>query len=360
MTSHERAAVKVKVVGVGGAGGNAVYRMAGSRFNGLEYLAINTDAQALRRMNDVRTFVIGPETTGGMGAGGNPDVGRRAIRESYDQVKQLLDGADMVFITAGMGGGTGTGAASIVAEMAKKQGALTVGVVTRPFSFEGPRRAEVADRGLQQLQQKVDTLIRVENDRLLSSLDGALSLEKAFRLADDVLRQGVQGISEIIASPGLVNVDFADVRAVMANAGAAFMAMGEGRGRSAATDAVQQALSNPLYNAPLMGATGVLFNVKGGRDLSIGQVHEVAAMIRDASRAEAQVIFGVVQDKKWKKRVSITLVATGLGTRPLVPVDLVSDGEAAAALKPRRTEQDTKSATNGHGAPAAVGAGKLL
>ena len=358
MTIHERAAVKIKVVGVGGAGGNAVYRMAGSRFSGLEYLAINTDAQALRRINDVHTFAIGPESTGGMGAGGNPDVGRRAIRESYDQVSQLLDGADMVFITAGMGGGTGTGAASIVAEMAKKQGALTVGVVTRPFSFEGPRRAEVADRGLQQLQQKVDTLIRVENDKLLSSLDGALSLENSFRLADNVLRQGVQGISEIIAVPGLVNVDFADVRAVMADAGAAFMAMGEGKGRSAAIDAVQQALSNPLYNAPMMGATGVLFNVKGGKDLSIGQVHEVAAMIRDASRAEAQVIFGVVQDKKWKKRVSITLVGTGLGARPVAQADLVSGAEAAAALGSRPTAQRANGATNGHRAP--VGVGKLL
>ena len=346
--------VRVKVVGVGGAGGNAVYRMSEGKTSGLEFLALNTDLQALGRIKSVPTLAIGPAATGGMGAGGNADVGRRAMRESHDQVAQLLDGADMVFITAGMGGGTGSGAAAVVAETARRQGALTVGVVTRPFSFEGNLRREVSDRALSQLGQKVDTLITVENDRLLSSLDGKLSLEKAFQLADEVLRQGVLGISEIVTVPGLINVDFADVKAVMANAGPAFMAIGQGKGKSAATDAVHAALSNPLFDAPLEGASGILFNIKGGKDLSLGQVHEVAGIIGDASRSSAQVIFGVVQDKKWRKSAQITLVATGV--------------ESGVAAEP--TEQDStfrpvpkpvpRSASNGHAAAASLSSHKLF
>ncbi len=306
--------VRVKVVGVGGAGGNAVSRMASAGLKGVELLAVNTDIQALRRIDGVPTLAIGPGTTGGMGSGGNPDVGRKATRESHDQIGQLLEGSDMVFVTSGMGGGTGTGSAPLIADIARRKGALTVGVVTRPFSFEGDKRTTVADRGLRQLQQKVDTLITVENDRLLSSVDNEMSLEGGFRLADEILRQGVQGISEIIAAPGTINVDFADVKSVMVNGGPSFMAVGEGRGKDAATDAVEAALANPLFDAPIEGADGILFNIKGGRDLSIGQVHEVAGIIKDASKTQAQVIFGVVQDPRWQKRVQITLVATGIHT----------------------------------------------
>ena len=316
--------VRVKVVGVGGAGGNAVNRMAGAGLRGVEFLAVNTDVQALRRVEGVPTFGIGPETTGGMGSGGNPELGRRATRESHDQIGQLLEGSDMVFVTAGMGGGTGTGSAPLVADIARRQGALTVGVVTRPFSFEGDSRMTIADRGLKQLRQKVDTLITIENDRLLSSLDGEISLEQGFRVADEVLRQGVQGISEIITVPGVINVDFADVRSIMTNRGASFMALGEGSGKTAAEDAVEHALANPLFTGPIEGAKGILFNVRGGRDLTIGQVHQVARIIEDASKTQAHVIFGVVQDPRWRGRVRVTLVATGIPTA--VPAPQTDDG----------------------------------
>ena len=348
MNQSNKASVRIKVVGLGGAGGNAVQRMADTGLRGLEYLAINTDVQALSRVKGVTTSAIGPKATGGMGSGGNADVGRKAVRESHDQVAQLLEGSDLVFLTAGMGGGTGTGAASSVAETARREGALTVAVVTRPFSFEGPRRQWVADGGLEQLVQKVDTLIVVENDRLLPSLGGKISLEAAFRLADEVLRQGVQGISEIVTTPGLINVDFADVRTVVANGGPSFMAVGEGKGKSAAADAARMALANPLFDAPMEGANGVLFNVKGGNGLALGQVHEVAEIIKGASSAEANVIFGVVQDRKWKKRVSITLVATGL--KPTPDRSPHADRrDAVAATKPQEVrELAQKAATNGH------------
>ena len=303
---------RIRVVGVGGAGGNAVTRMAEASVPGVEYAAINTDVQALERIDHFPTLAIGPGTTGGMGSGGSADTGRKAVRESMDQVAQLMEGADMVFVTAGMGGGTGTGAAATVAELARKQGALTVGVVTTPFSFEGPRRRDVARVGVDQLRSKVDTLITVDNDRLLPALGGTMSLEVAFRLADQVLRQGVLGISEIITVPGLINVDFADVKAVIGSGGPSFMAVGEGKGATAAADAAQQALSNPLFDAPLSGARSILFNLKGGRDLALAQVHEVAGTIEKAASSKANVIFGVVQDRKFNKRVSITLVATGL------------------------------------------------
>ena len=307
--------VRVKVVGVGGAGGNAVARMASAGLRGVEFLAVNTDVQALRRVKGVPTYAIGPVTTGGMGSGGNPDLGRKAVRENQEHVGELLDGSDMVFVTAGMGGGTGTGAAPVVAEIARRKGALTVGVVTRPFSFEGQGRMMAADKGLKQLGRKVDTLITVENDRLLTSLDGEMSLERGFRVADEVLRQGVEGISEIITVPGTINVDFADVKSVMTNRGVSFMALGEGKGRTASTDAVKAALANPLFTAPIEGAQGILFNVRGGRDLSIGQVHEIAGMIEGASKSQAQVVFGVVQNPRWNKRVRVTLVATGIPSR---------------------------------------------
>ena len=350
--------VHVKVVGVGGAGGNAVARMAGAGLRGVELLAVNTDVQALRRVKGVPTYAIGPMTTGGMGSGGDPGLGRKAVRENHEHVGELLEGSDMVFVTAGMGGGTGTGAAPVVAEIARRKGALTVGVVTRPFSFEGRGRMDAADEGLRQLDRKVDTLITVENDRLLSSLDGEMSLEQGFRIADEALRQGVEGISEIITVPGTINVDFADVRSVMMNRGVSFMALGEGKGRTAATDAVQAALANPLFTAPIEGAQGILFNVRGGRDLSIGQVHEIAGMIESASRTQAQVVFGVVQDPRWSKRVRVTLVATGIQPRE-AESDVAANGAtadfgSAPDRNGTREHIDTRRAyeANGHRNPA--------
>ena len=319
-----------------------------------------TDVQALAQMKKVTTLAIGPNTTSGMGSGGHHDIGRKAIKESQEQVTRLLEGADMVFVTAGMGGGTGTGAASVAAEIARRQGALTVGVVTLPFSFEGPQRRKIAQHGLEQLRQKVDTLITIDNDRLLPSLKGKISLEKAFKVVDEVLRQGVQGISDIITVPGLINVDFADVKSIMSGGGPSFMALGEGKGKWAAIEAAHMALSNPLFDAPLNGAKGILFNVTGGKDLTLGQVHEVAEIIRKASKVETNVIFGVVQDKSLHKRVSITLVATGLA-------DVQCDDETYDALEGNDAEREKelikllgKPATNGHAKLDALGARRLL
>ena len=304
--------VSIRVVGVGGGGGNAVRRMADGKPQGVRYLALNTDVQALRALERIHTFAIGPNATGGAGSGGRPEIGRKAMRESQGEVAILLQGADMVFIAAGMGGGTGTGAAALVADIARKQGALTVGVATLPFGFEGALRRERAEHGLRQLKQKVDTLIVIENDRLLPALDGRVELEEAFRLADEVLRQGVQGISDIVTVGGMINVDFADVKAVMEGGGATFMAIGHGQGRDAAAQAARSALANPLFDAPLEGASGILFNVTGGADLTLGQVHEVAEIVNEAADTNANVIFGVVQDKRMRGKVSVTLVGTGI------------------------------------------------
>ena len=310
----EVADIKVRVVGVGGAGCNAVSRMVRRGLTHVEPLALNTDLQALAGLRHIRSYAIGPRTVKGMGSGGRPEVGKRAVKESQKHIAELLDGSDMVFITAGMGGGTGTGASATVADIARKKGALTVGVVTLPFSFEGSRRRELAVQGLHSLEAKVDTLIVVENDRLLPSLKGKVTLERAFEAADDVLRQGVKGISDIITVPGMINVDFADVRSVMGGGGAAFMAYGEGKGKWAAIEAARSAIANPLFNAPLEGATGILFNVSGGKDLTLGQVHEVAEIIRKEAKSDANVIFGVVQSRQMKKRVGITLIGTGVGS----------------------------------------------
>ncbi len=306
--------IRVKVVGVGGAGGNAVHRMVKGGLTEIDTLVLNTDVQALANLDSIPSCAIGPRAVNGMGSGGRPEVGRRAIKESQSHVAKLLDGSDMVFITAGMGGGTGTGASATIADIARKKGALTVGVVTLPFSFEGSRRREVAEQGLRSLKQKVDTLIIIENDRLLPSLKGKVTLERAFEAADGVLRQGVKGISDIITVPGMINVDFADVRSVMANGGSAFMAYGEGKGKWAALEAARAALANPLFNAPLQGAAGILFNVTGGKDLTLGHVHEVAELIRKAAKSDANVIFGVVQERQMRKRVGITLIGTGVSS----------------------------------------------
>ena len=348
--------VRVKVVGVGGAGCNAVVRMAEGGTSGLDLLAVNTDMQALRAIDSAATFAIGPTVTGGMGSGGLPEVGRKAVRENQDQIHQLFAGVDMVFLTAGMGGGTGTGAAPIIADMARKQGVLTVGVVTTPFSFEGDRRREIAEQGVRALRQKVDTLITIDNDRLLAALDGRVSLEAAFHTADAVLRDGVRGIWDLIAVPGLINVDFADVRSVMHRGGSAFMAMGSGRGASAAHDAVREALATPLFDSPLAGCSGVIMNVRGGKGMSLEQVEDAAGLIRHAGGPQTQVIFGVVSDPKMKDRVSVTLVATGVGEMSL---------EEEVGASPVLTHsEDThmvngSAALNGH-AEALVGAQRLV
>ena len=360
MQSHASSDIRVRVIGVGGAGTNAVLRMAKSKLQGVELLALNTDIQALKRVKSLPTLAIGRNATRGMGAGGNPDLGRKAMRESQQEIADLLAGSDMVFVTAGMGGGTGTGAAPLVADVARRQGALTVGIVTRPFSFEGSQRQLVADRGLEMLAQKVDTLIAVDNDRLLTSLDGRVSLDKAFRLADEVLRQGVQGISDIIMVPGLINVDFADVKAVMGNGGPSFLALGEGKGKHAALEAVEAALANPLFDAPLEGASGVIFNIRAGKDLTLGQVDEVAGIIQRASKTDANVIFGVVQERRIFRRVSITLVATGIsapGTAAPQPGEAEESAPDRAHATPARV---AKAGDNGHVVPSGLAASRLL
>jgi cell division protein FtsZ len=322
--------------------------MAKRGIQGVDLLALNTDVQALSQVKSVRTFAIGPEATRGMGSGGRPETGRKAMKESQEQVSQLLEGSDMVFVASGMGGGTGTGAAPIIADIARRQGALTVGVVTLPFSFEGSQRRETAAQGLRQLREKVDTLIAVENDRLLPALNGDVRLDKAFELADEVLRQGVQGIADLVTVPGMINVDFADVKAVMRNGGPTYMAVGEGRGKSATTQAAQFALSNPLFDAPLQGASGILFNVTGGKDLTLGQVHEVADLIREASDSDANVVFGVVQDKRLKGRVSLTLVATGVRQGPGPETDSDGEDDDVGDVGPGLLETVARVASNGH------------
>lgn len=351
--------VKVRVVGVGGAGGNAVSRMVRGRLTRVDTLVLNTDIQALAGLKSVPSYAIGPRTVKGMGSGGKPEVGRRAVRESQKHIAELLDGSDMVFITAGMGGGTGTGASATVADIARKKGALTVGVVTLPFSFEGSRRREVAEEGIRNLEQKVDTIIVIENDRLLPSLKGKVTLERAFEAADGVLRQGVKGISDIITTPGMINMDFADVRSVMGDGGAAFMAYGEGKGKWAAIEAARAALANPLFDAPLEGATGILFNVTGGKDLTLGQVHEVAEIIRKAAKSDANVIFGVVQERQMKKRVGITLIGTGVGSE--TEVEAPDESESSVTLSDAELSKLIGNAsTNGHGHAALAHTSKLL
>ena len=348
----QSADIRVKVVGVGGAGCNAVSRMVRKGLTQVESLALNTDLQALAGLKHIPSYAIGPQTVKGMGSGGRPEIGRRAVKESQKHISELLDGSDMVFITAGMGGGTGTGASATVADIARKKGALTVGIVTLPFSFEGSRRREVAEQGLHSLKQKVDTLVVVENDRLLPSLKGKVTLERAFDAADDVLRQGVKGISDIITVPGIINVDFADVRSVMGNGGAAFMAHGEGKGKWAAMEAARSALANPLFNAPIEGATGILFNVTGGKDLTLGQVHEVAEIIRKAAKSDANVIFGVVQERQMKKRVGITLIGTGVVNN--VQDETVDESEGNVILSDAEISRlISASGNNGH-APGQV------
>jgi cell division protein FtsZ len=302
---------RIKVIGVGGGGCNAVNRMVDSGVSGVEFWSINTDAQALTSANTPNRLQVGQKLTRGLGAGGNPAIGQKAAEESRDEILAALDGADLVFITAGMGGGTGTGAAPIVAEVAKEVGALTVGVTTRPFTFEGRRRTTQAEEGVNALQSRVDTLIMIPNDKLLTVISEQTPVQEAFRVADDILRQGVQGISDIITIPGLVNVDFADVRAVMADAGSALMGIGVGSGKSRAREAAMTAISSPLLDSSIDGARGVVFNITGGSDLTLHEVNSAAELIYEAVDPNANIIFGAVIDDRLQGEVRITVIATG-------------------------------------------------
>jgi len=307
---------RIKVIGVGGGGGNAVNRMVAGNLTGIEFWMINTDAQALQNAVNVKRLQIGQKLTRGLGAGGNPAIGQKAAEESREEIMAALDQSDLVFITAGMGGGTGTGAAPIVAEVAKELGALTVAIVTRPFTFEGKRRAAQAEEGISMLQSRVDTLIVIPNDRLLTTISETTPVQEAFRLADDILRQGVQGISDIITIPGLVNVDFADVKAIMADAGSALMGIGTASGKGRATEAANMAIASPLLECSIQGAKGVLFNITGGHDLSLHEVNAAAESIYNAVDPDANIIFGAVLDERMQGEVRITVIATGFQPAP--------------------------------------------
>jgi cell division protein FtsZ len=305
----------LKVVGIGGGGSNAVNRMVDAGLKGVEFVAVNTDAQALLMCDADVKLHIGAQATRGLGAGANPEVGHAAAMESRDEIKEALKGADMVFVTAGEGGGTGTGGAPVIADLARELGALTVGVVTRPFNFEGRKRAEQAQKGIMELRDKVDTLIIIPNDRLLQVVGKQTSVMDAFRMADDVLRQGVQGITDLITIPGLVNVDFADVRAVMRDAGSALMGIGEAEGENRAAEAARAAVSSPLLEASVEGATGILLNITGGTDIGLFEVNEAAEVVTGAADQNANVIFGAVIDDNLAGKVRVTVIATGFDAR---------------------------------------------
>jgi cell division protein FtsZ len=309
--------MKILVLGVGGGGGRVVERMIQEDVRGVDFAVINTDVTALDRSTAPNRIDIGEKLTRGLGAGGNPSVGERAAEESAEELFHLCSGADMVFIAAGMGGGTGTGASPVVAEIAQNCGALTVGVVTKPFSFEGARRRQSADQGLSRLKEKVNTLITIPNERLLQVVEKRTSVETAFMIVDDVLRQGIQGISELITEPGLINLDFADVKTIMSEAGSALMAIGRGSGEARAADAARMAISSPLLDVSMEGARGVLLNITGGTDLTLNEINEAAEVIKQAADSEANIIFGAVVDPRLQDEVKLTVIATGFdGAEP--------------------------------------------
>jgi len=302
---------KIKVIGLGGGGCNAITRMVREEIQGVEFIAMNTDSQSLAITEAPARIQLGEKLTKGLGVGGDHALGQKAAEESRDELKELVSGADMVFITCGMGGGTGTGAIPIVAEIAKQSGALTIAVVTRPFSFEGIHRCQVAEEGIARLLGKADTLIIIPNDRLLDLCDQKMGVDNAFKLTDDVLRHGVQAISEVITAPGLINLDFADVKAVMKDAGPAWMSIGIGSGKNRAADAAKEALASPVLDVSIEGSKGVLFNIVGGSSLTLVEVNEAAQVIKEAVDPEANIIFGVAYDPTMNNEVRITLIATG-------------------------------------------------
>jgi cell division protein FtsZ len=333
MTPPHNYLAVIKVVGIGGGGVNAVNRMIEVGLRGVEFIAINTDAQALLMSDADVKLDVGRELTRGLGAGANPDVGRNAAEDHREEIEEVLRGADMVFVTAGEGGGTGTGGAPVVASIAKKLGALTIGVVTRPFAFEGKRRGAQAEEGIKELRAECDTLIVIPNDRLLQLGDLGVSLMDAFRSADEVLLNGVQGITDLITTPGLINVDFADVKSVMSGAGTALMGIGSARGEGRAVQAAQKAISSPLLEASMDGAYGVLLSIAGGSDLGLFEINEAASLVQESAHEEANIIFGTVIDDSLGDEVRVTVIAAGFDSAPSRP-GYVRPGAAAPAVAP--------------------------
>lgn len=330
---------QIKVVGVGGGGNNAVNRMIAAGLKGIEYISINTDKQALYLSKAGQKIQIGEKLTRGLGAGANPEIGEKAAEESKEEIVQNLKGADLIFITAGMGGGTGTGAAPIVAEVAKELGILTVGVVTKPFAFEGKKRYMQADAGINKLRDKVDTLVTIPNDRLLQVVDKKTPITEAFKVADDVLRQGVQGISDLITTPGLINLDFADVKTIMLNKGLAHMGVGRASGENRAVEAAKKAIQSPLLETTINGSTGVLLNITGGSDLTLFEVNEAADQVKQAADPDANIIFGAVINEDLKDELVITVIATGFDKNNTLKSD--NDEKSDKGIKSDKIEANT-------------------
>lgn len=334
--SMEMEGARIKVIGVGGGGGNAVNQMINEKVSGVDFIVANTDLQALDGSAAKTKIQLGPKLTRGLGAGSNPEVGAKAAQESESEITKILDGADMVFVTAGMGGGTGTGAAPVIAKVAKDSGALTVGVVTRPFSFEGSRRAKLASEGLERLKKNVDTLIVVANNQLLEMIDKKTPMMEAFKEADDVLRQGVEGISDLITNPGYINLDFADIRHTMTNQGSALMGIGSASGENRATEATKKAISSPLLEVSIDGAEHVLVNVTGGKNLSMFEAQEASSVIREAANTNVDITFGMALDDNLGDEVRVTVIATGIDKskqhRKVTSVNTSSDNEEPAPL----------------------------
>jgi cell division protein FtsZ len=338
-TSFVANPAKIKVIGLGGGGCNAVTRMVREDIQGVEFIAMNTDAQALAVCEAPQCIQLGTKITKGLGVGGDHNLGTKAAEENRDELKDMVSGADMVFVTAGMGGGTGTGSAPVIAEIAKNSGALTIAVVTKPFTFEGAHRCEVADEGIDNLLDKVDTLIIIPNDRLLALCDQKTGVDSAFRLADDVLRHGVQAIAEVITTPGMINLDFADVKAVMKDAGPAWMSIGRGTGQNRATDAAKEALASPLLDVSIEGSKAVLFNIVGGSTLTLYEVNQAADVIKGAVDPDANIIFGVANDPVMENEVRITLITTGFINKLAQPGKAEED-ELTSLLKDLKTEDE--------------------
>ncbi|HVB76913.1 MAG TPA: cell division protein FtsZ [Candidatus Nitrosotalea sp.] len=339
---------RIKVIGAGGGGGNAVNRMISASLKGVEFIAVNTDLQALERCNADIKVNIGRKLTRGLGSGGDWTKGRDAAEESRAELSELVKDTDMVFVTAGMGGGTGTGSSSVIAEVAKAEGALTIGVVTRPFLWEGKVRNDSAEEGIRSLRDKVDALIVIPNDRLAQVVDRKTTLEEAFRIADDVLRQGVQGIADLIVNPGVINLDFADVKSVMTETGEALMGIGFGSGDNRAEDAAKQAVASPLLETSIDGAHGILFNITAGKDITLFECQKAAEIVRASADPEANIIFGVVNDDRMQGEVKITVIATGFGARSR-PVTASSQGVVGehTAIEYKRPLVDTRPSFGG-------------
>jgi cell division protein FtsZ len=339
-TSFVASPAKIKVIGLGGGGSNAVTRMVRENIQGVEFIAMNTDAQALSVCEAPMCVQLGPKLTKGLGAGGDHHLGQKAAEETRDELQEVVSGADMVFVTAGMGGGTGTGAIPVVAEIAKRSGALTIAVVTKPFAFEGSHRIQTAEEGIENLIDKVDTLIIIPNDRLLTLCDHKTGVDSAFKLADDVLRHGVQAIAEVITTPGMINLDFADVKAIMKDAGPAWMSIGKGSGQNRAIDAAKEALASPLLDVSIEGSKSILFNVVGSSNLTLFEVNQAAEVIKQAVDPEANIIFGVANDAAMENEITITLIATGFHAKLGMGKANEEEQQLTNILKNMKTEEE--------------------